>query len=64
MSQWHPIETAPRDGKPFLAYDGRAVAEVYWAKPWAEFVYTLSGGTYGTRPTHWMPLPEAPKEPA
>lgn len=61
-SQWQPIETAPKDGTPVLAWDEGAVCIVTW----------VSGdpvdpdGWYDVRrldpaPTHWQPLPPAPE---
>jgi hypothetical protein len=66
MTEWQPIETAPRDGRrvllcrakhpePWSAHTG------YWHKSreiWSPM------GMYPERnpnPTHWMPLPEPPK---
>ena len=66
-SGWSPIETAPRDGTDIIVYrpkhDGDYIPKVgtdYW----------MTGRFYGPcwaksrrdcEPTHWMPLPEAPK---
>ncbi len=56
--QWQPIETAPKNGDLILG----------WSKPWGEHVQTvrfLTGKNQWNvtmQPTHWMPLPEAPKE--
>ena len=76
MSEWQPIETAPRDGSFFLAcggflYDGGASFEV--------LRFAGENGTPGQHgpfiwatpcsivsvwaervPTHWMPLPKPP----
>ena len=63
---WKPIETAPKDGTSFMAgwFDGpsnpgcnmRPVKRYMGA--WWE-----SNEDYKVRtPTHWMPLPAAPKE--
>lgn len=60
---WQPIETAPKDGTPVLAWDEGAVCIVTW----------VSGdsvdpdGWYDVQrldpaPTHWQPLPPAPVE--
>lgn len=61
---WQPIETAPRDDRNvLLARDGRVTAG--WFDDlndcWFE---ALDDGEECIRiqPTHWMPLPEAPKE--
>lgn len=63
MSDWQPIETAPRDGTIILAYDPACHPDVYtvrfehehWAIADAEAFSTL------TNPTHWMPLPSPPE---
>jgi Protein of unknown function (DUF551) len=74
MSDWQPIETAPKDGTSILVYgrpndiDGL----VYFRGPsthsaaWDEIddAFCLTGGTWTgpfIEPTHWMPLPEPPQ---
>ena len=56
---WQPIETAPKDGSDFLAYNPmtRKHVVVFWkhdAWIFPELVFSSSI-------THWMPLPAAPK---
>lgn len=68
--QWRPIETAPRNGTPILAYEphrepcvehaasDETVAVVHWSgRVWADPLYDMTGLD---NPTHWMPLPEPP----
>ena len=67
MTDWQPIETAPRDGTWILLTGG----SVGWdwdgdSKPRvvaAQFS-ERNAGHYGEyeNPTHWMPLPEPPGE--
>jgi len=62
MSEWQPIETAPRDGTRVLIADEdvwMAVAR-FWPcnMAWTE---DAASGLKLNEPTHWMPLPEPPK---
>lgn len=68
MMEWHPIETAPKDGTQILV----------WGDPysydWAIFIVRYvqinkwSGwqtwDSADQEPTHWMPLPQPPSVPA
>jgi hypothetical protein len=65
--QWQPIERAPRDGTPILLYSTvfrePAVAVGSWNSDLIDFVMMNSSlFTPGMKPSHWMPLPESPKE--
>lgn len=74
MSEWKSIKTAPEGGIPFLAFepegdDNEARMAVCYYSISGSLCFEVSGGfaddNYdGTRfrPTHWMPLPEPPKE--
>jgi hypothetical protein len=70
MSDWQPIETAPRDGTRILAFGGGLgeVSDVVsyndsvgcWNAP-SDTLDDRDDEPDGyNRPTHWMPLPEAP----
>lgn len=66
---WQPIDTAPKDGTPFLINSeeipgfARAViapkfeGEYYYSTPWANgWTNYLSSVA-----THWMPIPKGPE---
>lgn len=63
MSDWQPIETAPKDGTMILAYehDGLPIyRDTKWQDGgwlWAEII---DGYDAGWSPSHWMPLPAPP----
>jgi hypothetical protein len=70
MSEWLPIETAPKDGSAVLGYfpgyDGvsfarRDVIAMYWSG-WGGGIWDCasSGHHIHQSPTHWMPLPSPP----
>lgn len=73
MSDWQPIETAPKDGTDILVTVGTGgrCHVVAWldehGEPSAEYgwwrVDDNKHGPYslrGASPTHWMPLPDPP----
>lgn len=66
MSEWQPIETAPKDGTPIIGAIRGSVAYVCWFQEDA-WVFWESDGRpnlpvrMAFSPTHWMPLPEPPK---
>lgn len=69
MTPWQPIETAPRDGTPLLGfvpsyYQGKGgICLLIWLKNAREpDGHWYDGHAFKTDPTHWMPLPEPPKE--
>jgi len=78
LSEWQPIETAPKDGTPVLIFvpaytrptlgDFPAVMQVahWYGFAGGEFAWTeVHGEGYETyEPTHWMPLPGAPSSPS
>ncbi len=72
MSEWQDIETAPKDGKKFLAADKYDQYTCRWA---SHFMRTLDGGDKKgwvradgqagntANPTHWKPLGPLPHNP-
>lgn len=62
MSEWQPMETAPKDGSTFLIFEQcegmSAIATGSWSPAAAAFVD--DAGLWMSA-THWMPLPEPPK---
>lgn len=67
MTEWQPIETAPKDGTRVLLWNGQEMFVAHWWNPsrscpaWFFFFGSTSEND-GTVPnaTHWMPLPEPP----
>lgn len=58
MSEWQPIETAPKEGALVLLWIEGGVEIGFWnGKTWDDGNFYDDIGT----PTHWMPLPEPPK---
>lgn len=56
MSEWQPIETAPKDGSHFLGaefWDNK-----WWYEEiWYSHTWEFGGGSFLAKPSHWMPLP-------
>jgi hypothetical protein len=76
MSDWQPIETAPKDGTPVWLWwpspDSEAITG-WWSEGWYEGdrLVRSDAGWVGneasshrldewSQPTHWMPLPAPP----
>lgn len=65
MSEWQPIETAPKNGKRILLASGSShVFTGFWDAdadaPETDGWSDDGGGWW--EPHHWTPLPEPPKE--
>ena len=65
MTDWQPIETAPRDGGHVIVYvvlgnDLPTVTLGKWNVTFQRWDIGWSGYVKG-EPTHWMPLPPPPK---
>lgn len=71
MTDWQPIETAPKDGTIFLVFNrgvrGRHIHDVWCGTYLAEKQGLVAAGQFdgaphlGWLPTHWMPLPDPPR---
>ena len=69
MTEWQPIETAPKDGTPIDLWSpahGRCtdMRRVQLAEDNVFYDPVESGFCCVRDATHWMPLPNPPKEPA
>ena len=65
MSEWQPIETAPKDGTEIILWESRKGHR--WLAFWHVDCWVTSGsaeaGNYNFPVfTHWQPLPSPPKE--
>jgi hypothetical protein len=66
---WQPIETAPKDGRIILGWQGnkgrwqgRGIHEVRWSNDgYIDGWFCIYDEDEQTNPSHWMPLPEPPK---
>ncbi len=64
MSEWQPIETAPRDGTEVLTFGKHGTSVLFWDDEYAaEKCWREKSAWLALRdePTHWMPLPPAPE---
>jgi hypothetical protein len=61
MSEWQPIETAPKDGSQLLGWANGDYATFRWT---GGYFNLIVAGTFAEDaawwPTHWMPLPTPP----
>ena len=63
--EWQPIETAPKSARVLFYWlegiSGRGTALEIGAHELGEY-YDFDGAPFLSDPTHWMPLPDPPKE--
>lgn len=64
MTEWQPIETAPKDGTHVLVQYRWAHREKYIAEGWWRGDGWETHGHLRVRAFAWMPLPEPPNEDA
>lgn len=64
MTEWQPIETAPKDGRWILTWttDISHAFSPYLVVRWKGNEWCYEAGKDFFAPTHWTPLPEPPKE--
>jgi hypothetical protein len=70
MTEWQPIDTAPRDNSIILLagiddLGDQVVGEGYWETYlWWNGEHNDPEWSWGweAEPTHWMPMPEPPKK--
>lgn len=62
MTDWQPIETAPKDGTWFLACcrDGIVPRLVRWADRYDRLPIGNDHAVWSSLPTHWLPIPDTP----
>lgn len=59
MTDWQPIETAPKDGRRIDVWShGRRLTDAAWHQEWQTWATPYGRIVY--EPTHWMPLPAVP----
>lgn len=65
MSEWQPIETAPKDGRDILLWPTRwprkKIDLGFWNDGSGSWSLSTDIEYSPQNPTHWMPLPEPPK---
>ena len=59
MSEWQPIETAPKDGMILACAEGMMRLVLWEGNQWK--VVGVDIEPHWFCPVHWMPLPEPPK---
>lgn len=56
---WQPKETAPKDGRRFMAWDRRN-HQLLVTMHWDEDEFITANEAWSGSFSHWMPLPSAP----
>ena len=67
VQQWQTMDSAPKDGTSVLVNVGIGISIGEYLKgfhPWNDGAWWIEGGQTTGVPTHWQPLPAAPKEQA
>jgi len=59
--QWHPIETAPKDGTVIIVYEPGFYQTAAWEVNEFKSGWANASGSWLGDVTHWMPLPPPPK---
>ena len=65
VQQWQTMDSAPKDGTSVLVNVGIGISIGEYLKgfhPWNDGAWWIEGGQTTGVPTHWQPLPPAPKE--
>lgn len=62
MTEWQPIETAPKHGTLILLYEPRPDTHAYEIGFYDCGCWFGSDHMYTVYPTHWMPLPDPPEQ--
>ena len=64
MSEWQPIETAPKDGSDVLVWWPDWMAQPIRVAHYEQRhdIWLTGRDSAAQPPTHWMPLPAAPGE--
>lgn len=64
MSEWQPIESAPKGRRKVIALVSNAGPNGYVTDPWTGWVEedgSFARWPHQFPPTHWLELPEVPK---
>ena len=62
MSEWRPIDTAPKDGTRILLHPAVEVHDAWSKGHWSDQqeCWLVGGSASGVTHTYWLPLPPAP----